>query len=451
MAQRTVALWNGKLIGIENIYTVINGKQINIPEKLNELRIKSQNKELFCPCGCGSNLILVAGDKNLREQHFRIKDSDSDNECSMVTEGRTSVESKIVLKCWLDDKLHLSDLESRVPIRDVTDGQRKYEFTFLSRAKGIAVNYCHDRVNLSDEKLEILETNGTGISIIHVVDSMNGGCDGQYPEGLMKIQDRQGYCFLLTVSGMDYNEARLSTVFYEKDLDGLWQEITVSNDFLKYYLINDDGYVCYNKERITDIVQVARKHFREINEEIRLQRVKEAERREALRIQAEKEREVLRKKREEEEAKRQAYLVEQKRIDEEKRVEDEKIRQDMIRREVEQRVQQQEEQAIVDGVRWCKCEFCGKIARLNEFSTYGGIHHINLGTCKECDKNNPEVKKRLEEKLSNLRSDRSYKQKYDPTICPECGGRMIEKNGRNGRFYGCSNYHLGCRFTRSIR
>ena len=42
MAQRTVALCNGKYIGIETIYTVINGRQINIPEKLKELRAQSQ-------------------------------------------------------------------------------------------------------------------------------------------------------------------------------------------------------------------------------------------------------------------------------------------------------------------------------------------------------------------------------------------------------------------------
>jgi len=97
MAQRTVALCNGKYIGIETIYTVINGQQINIPDKLKELREKSQNNELFCPCGCGTNLILVAGDKNLREQHFREKTGTGEYECSMPTEGKTSVDSKIVL------------------------------------------------------------------------------------------------------------------------------------------------------------------------------------------------------------------------------------------------------------------------------------------------------------------------------------------------------------------
>ena len=121
MAQRTVALCNGKYIGIETIYTVIEGKQINIPDKLKELRYKSRNNELFCPCGCGTNLILVAGDKNLREQHFREKTGTGKYECSVQEEGKTSVDSKIVLKCWLDDKLRTDDIESRVPIDTIDD------------------------------------------------------------------------------------------------------------------------------------------------------------------------------------------------------------------------------------------------------------------------------------------------------------------------------------------
>ena len=87
MAQRTVAQCDGKYIGIETIYTVVNGCQVNIPDKLKELRQKSQNNKLFCPCGCGANLILVAGDRGLREQHFRIKDGQNTEDCTVVTEG----------------------------------------------------------------------------------------------------------------------------------------------------------------------------------------------------------------------------------------------------------------------------------------------------------------------------------------------------------------------------
>ena len=33
-------------------------------------------------------------------------------------------------------------------------------------------------------------------------------------------------------------------------------------------------------------------------------------------------------------------------------------------------------------------------------------------------------------------------------ICPRCGGRLVERNGRYGKFMGCSNYP-SCRFTTS--
>ena len=69
MAERTTALYRDpdtgvtSYIGIESVYTVAGGKQINIPEKIEELRKKSRAHALFCPCGCGSRLILVAGDR----------------------------------------------------------------------------------------------------------------------------------------------------------------------------------------------------------------------------------------------------------------------------------------------------------------------------------------------------------------------------------------------------
>lgn len=35
-------------------------------------------------------------------------------------------------------------------------------------------------------------------------------------------------------------------------------------------------------------------------------------------------------------------------------------------------------------------------------------------------------------------------------ICPKCGGHLIERNGKYGSFYGCSNYPR-CRFTTDIQ
>ena len=164
MVTRSECLYKNEYLGIETLYTVIQEKQINIPEKLEWFREKSRNNELFCPCGCGANLTVVAGEKGLRDQHFRIKKgSQSQTECTYIEEGKISIDSKIVLKCWLDDKIQTTDLESRVPICAIDDTKRKYEFTLLSRQKKIAVNYCHDKANLSDEKMQILDENSKGI------------------------------------------------------------------------------------------------------------------------------------------------------------------------------------------------------------------------------------------------------------------------------------------------
>ncbi len=263
MVKRSYALCNDKIVGIESIYTLIDGKQINIPERVKELRVKSRKNELFCPCGCGANLILIAGDKNLREQHFRVKHIDPSRECDLVSEGKVSVESKIVLKCWLDENLHANDLESRVQICAMGDSSRKYEFTFLTREKKIAVSYCYARRNLSDEKLSILEEHGKGISLIYIVDIGNGGSEGQYPEGLMKVQERQKYCLLLDIQDIDYAKAMMSAVFYEKDVDGLWQEIKFSEGPLHEYRIGHEGELYYGTDLLTEMYSRAHKEYQE--------------------------------------------------------------------------------------------------------------------------------------------------------------------------------------------
>ena len=96
MAQRTVCLYNDKYIGIESIYSIKNGQKINIEGKIETLRKLGRDNQLFCPCGCGSNLILVAGDRNLREQHFRIKNGMENSRCTAVSEHRLGIESKIL-------------------------------------------------------------------------------------------------------------------------------------------------------------------------------------------------------------------------------------------------------------------------------------------------------------------------------------------------------------------
>lgn len=430
MAQRTVALYKGKYIGIETIYTVVNGRQINIPNRLRELRTESQNNELFCPCGCGANLILVAGDKNLREQHFRIKDGSLNQKCNMITEGKTSVDSKIVLKCWLDDKLKVEDVESRVPIHAVDDINRNYEFSFLSQSRKTALSYCHERVNLSDEKLSILESNSQDIHIIYIVDYKNGGCEGQYPEGLMKIQQRQGYCLILAVDSADYNEAEMKAAFYAQDIDGLWREVIFAKGLLRDFSVSDDGQILYADELLSGKLSKEMDDFQLSMECEKARRVEHYA--EAMKKLLEKEnynREERRKRQEE----RERQQTEKRQREED------------FKRNMESNFAQQETQVRdADGNRWIKCEFCGKIAMEGEFGIYGGKGHINLGTCKDCLANNPAASQKAEEEIAKVHV------KSAPNICPKCGGRLHERNGQYGKFMGCSNYPR-CRYSCRVR
>lgn len=427
MAQRTVCMSDGKYIGIESIYTVINGQQINIPEKLKELRMKSQHNQLFCPCGCGANLILVAGDRNLREQHFRLKDSEFYKDCSIITEGQISVDSKIVLKCWLDDKLYDENIESRVSISSVDDIERKYEFTFFSEKYKLAISYCHDRANLSDEKFNILENNSKSIKIIYIADFTNKGTNGQYPERLMKIQDRQGYCLYLSIDGADYYNAKLESVFYEQDIDGFWQEILFAEGYISEYSIDDAGDLLYKEEKIFNLLEVKKnEHY------ISIEKIKRFREQERI-IQAEN----LRKSIEKEAIKRK----EKQRIENEK-VFKEKLKLDSFKQDI-----------IIkdkDGNRWVECESCGKRAKESEFWEYGGLERLNFGTCKGCLKNDTEENINMEEKDEKYEKIEKLSKKEDINKCPKCGGQLKEKDGKYGKFIGCSNFPI-CRYTEKFR
>lgn len=448
MAQRTVCMCYGEYIGIETIYTVVDGQQINIPDKLNSLRAKSRNNELFCPCGCGANLVLVAGDRNLREQHFRIKDGEFEGNCHMVTEGKTSVDSKIVLKCWLDDKLQVDDIQSRVPINHINDSDRKYELTFLSKIKGIALSYCHERVNLSTEKFEILEGNSRGIKIIYVVDAKNGGCSGQYPEALMRVQDKQGYCLLLYVSNINYAEAVLKAVYYNKNEYGLWEEIELVSGNLKEYEISGNGLVSYGGKSIDDILTVYLEKLEEIKktnqERLEAERLRREEEHKRFLEEEEKRKAERQKQQEELQRKREEEKLRLQRLEEERQAELKRREEDFKRNMAENFSQQTVPVKDAEGNRWIKCEFCGLIAKDNKFVSYGGMDKVNLGICKKCSAEGKIIVKNIKV------SEKKPRKKYDPMTCPECGGKLRERNGRNGRFIGCSNYPE-CRYTRNIR
>lgn len=393
MVQRSVCLCDGKYIGIESIFTVIDGKQINIPDKLSALRARSRKGELFCPCGCGANLILVAGDRNLRAQHFRLKDSARQHECTAETERPHSIYSKIVLKCWLDEKLNVPDVETRVPICLVGDTARKYEFSFVSRTSKLAVSYSCNRANLSDEKMEILRANSSGIRLIYIVDALNSCGNGQYPEALMKVQERQGYCLLLDVEEMEYSTAKLSAVFYAQDCTGLWREIEFAAGALREFSISEYGRLLYQNAPLAAMCEWKKSEFeREVQQEKirREQQMKELlERPEREQKQRPKRTQTLPVRRPQntksERQRAMEKLVHEK--EEAGRRAQKKQREEAFRQTLAEQLNQQETQVIdPDGNRWVKCRYCGRVDKTTAFSSYGGRGSVNLGTCKICDR-----------------------------------------------------------------
>lgn len=450
MAKRTTALCDGRIIGIESIYTVKDGKRINIAEKLERLRDKGKRNELFCPCGCKANVTVVAGDRNLREQHFRLKTKASGFSCKYKNEDIDSYYSKIVLKCWLDDVLQTSNTETRVPICDVGDTDRKYELSFLSKEKGVAIDYCYNRINLTDEKLEVLQKNSQGINIFHIVDyKKNGEECQQYPEALMKIQKEQGYCLFLKVKEDDYKEAEMEASFFAQDTDGFWVKNTITSGALINYSFDEDGKFLFNHALLENLFKKRQEAFELKKNAETKRRKEEKEKEERILEQRRAQWEADRKRQEEEYAKRRAdaerrnalsqqyFSQEKKQKEEEEHCETEKIMAIDFEAQEEQIFDKQ-------GKQWVQCRICKKKAPVDLFSYYGGQGTRNLGICKECI-NKPEAK--IDVPIIEI-SDRTKKNNVDKKICPNCGGKLVEKEGLYGPFMGCLNYPK-CKYTRS--
>lgn len=98
-----------------------------------------------------------------------------------------------------------------------------------------------------------------------------------------------------------------------------------------------------------------------------------------------------------------------------------------------------------EGCRWVQCEFCGKFAKASAFASYGGFGKLNKGKCYECSRN-PNINT-----VVNVSEEKArQKLRYDPDICPECGGRLRLIQGPFGKFMGCENYPT-CKFKRRVR
>lgn len=301
----------------------------------------------------------------------------------------------------------------------------------------------------------------SGFDVIYFVDASNRGTDGQYPELLMKIQERQKYCLFLDVVDEDYYKAEVSAVFYEKNVDELWSEVEFARALLSTVKILDnqlffDGAATENllvsaKQqfvRTQQAIKEKRDYEKRLREEQNKQLRAERERQRQERKSQWKENEVkLQQQREDEERRRKELGVRRhlENIATQQREAEERQREEDFKQNMRTGFEQQETQVRdAEGNRWVKCEYCEKIAKTDEFVFYGGLGHINLGICRDCSYNNPAVKEDSERRKAFLI------RKYSSAICPVCGEKLQECNESYGKFYRCVRYP-NCEYRRPTR
>lgn len=430
--KRSKCLYEGRVIGIESIFTVIDGKQINIPEKILDLRQKSHDKKLFCTCGCGNNLTLVAGPKSTRKQHFRLLKSFGTKECEYVEESEKSIISKVILKCWVEDKLKEEHIETRVPVCDLFDTDRRFEYTILAKGCNLAVSYCNVQENLSDEKIDFLKSHADEIKVLYVVDMSNYGSDDQWPEYLMKIQEAQGYCvFLEATDWGEFDQALVRVAYSYQNEIGLWKEHIVLEDNLFNHDITGN-LVTYTDESIDALVEKSKHEiFAEVERKKDLlkaeeERKKEEERKrkeawekavEQQRLEAEKRRLEAQEKSiktpasvdaSQRETKNTRDIIDSfgsinhaklptetkpiqnldKKVEELKKKQDASVDEKMAAFEAFKRNSdfEQNEKPIIwtTGKQYKKCIICEKVLPVTSFTNSGDGKHINKGICENC-------------------------------------------------------------------
>ncbi len=354
MVQTSVAVYRGRRIGIESVYNVIDGKTIKIEGRIESLRELAKAKELRCECGCGAFLTPVVGE--VRTPHFRVLEK-GNKPCDAKTETETSICSKVIIRAWFSEKTGDNTVQNRVPVSSVSKEGRRYEYSFVSINSEIAIDYCYDSVNISDEKLNALYECDNNLKIIHITDIKNSILNGQYPEKLIKIQKKQGFCLLLSASKLEYEKAKLKAVFYEKNARGLWDEIVVTDGLLREYSIDSNGEICIFGNAISGLCQ-----------KMRIEREKRLEERERKAVQAE------------EKSHRQAEL--EKEINEKNRAKEQQTFESNLRVFLEPSV---EPIQGPDGNYYALCVLCRKVYREEDFSIKSIPKHYCVGACKKCD------------------------------------------------------------------
>lgn len=303
---RGECLYDDEIISIASVYTVIDGKQINIPEQLHKMRNLSRGKKLFCPCGCGRNLVLVANEQSSRAQHFRLWPSaiNDDSLCTYQEESGLTLHAKVMLKCWLEQSLKATSLKYNVPISEVSaENERRYQMSVYSTEHDIGIVYYKYTSNIEEEKVSLLSDYAES-KIFFVSRIENEEHNGQYPEKFKPIQDRQGFCMFLKMDEeSDYNEVEVKISYYTQNHRGWWECLSVAYGMIDQFSITSEGEIIYEDIPVLQMVKQAIDNFRqqeqrqEQDRQLRIQREQEKKKRieeEKIRIEEEKQKQKQR-------------------------------------------------------------------------------------------------------------------------------------------------------------
>lgn len=397
MIRRSACLYEKRVIGIESICTQNNGKIECIPSERKWFKELGREKLLFCPCGCGNNLTLVAGP--IRRPHFKIQETPGAKKCLVVEESAISVWSRIILKAWFDTKLKSDKIETRVPINRICNSNRKFEYSLFDFENNIGLCYWYDKSNIESIKVDVLERNDDVKRVLYISDIHNSHSNNPDLELMLKVQEKQGYLLYLSLDEEDeYEDAYLIVRIFVETHTGGWKQLTVKSEKLDSFNITSNGELIYQDQFVSKLVKDA-------VEQYKADEIKRIEERRAKDEERRKQQEIIEAQTEIERQKRQQALEEQKllqeKIEQEKKEQKEKADREYVE-EIEQIKLLDfggQKHRIVDSrrKRWYCCIHCEKKSTTKDFSTYAGRHGMNFGVCYDCEDIEKEaIKKRLD-------------------------------------------------------
>ncbi|MCT7327458.1 restriction endonuclease [Ralstonia mojiangensis] len=94
------------------------------------------------------------------------------------------------------------------------------------------------------------------------------------------------------------------------------------------------------------------------------------------------------------------------------------------------------------GVFWSLSGYVGN--PVQEFSELAGIQLLDGPAVLE------RIRALAEDKQAALLA-KVFEGDYRTPSCPACGVKLVARNGRSGAFWGCVNYHAGCRYKLRVK